>query len=66
MQVIKQQLCMPKEAILDADPAFEERAGMFGKDFKRDMRPAQEIIDEAVNASKDADVIVAALAKVQK
>lgn len=50
-----------KGSNLDADSNFEQRAGMFGKDFKRDMRPAQEIIDEAVNASKDVDVIVAAL-----
>lgn len=46
---------------LDADAAFEERAGMFGKDFKRDTRPAEEIIKEALDAAKDADVIVAAI-----
>jgi beta-glucosidase len=46
---------------LDADPKFEERAGMFGKDFKRDNRPAAEIIAEAVAVANSSDVIVAAL-----
>ena len=57
----KATIVYAKGSNLDADAKFEERAGMFGKDFKRDMRPAQEIIDEAVNAAKNADVIVAAL-----
>ena len=57
----KATIVYAKGSNLDADAKFEERAGMFGKDFKRDLRPAQEIIDEAVNASKNADVIVAAL-----
>ena len=48
-------------ANLDADSAFEERAGMFGKSFKRDRRPAQQIIDEAVVLANSSDVIVAAL-----
>lgn len=50
-----------KGSNLDADAAFEERAGMFGKSFQRDKRPANEIIQEALNIAKDADVIVAAL-----
>ncbi len=57
----KAKIVYAKGSNLDADTKFEERAGMFGKDFKRDARPAQEIIDEALNISKDADVIVAAL-----
>jgi beta-glucosidase len=57
----KANIVYAKGSNLDADAAFEERAGMFGKDFKRDMRPAQEIIDEALNVAKDADVIIAAL-----
>ena len=48
-------------ANLDADSAFEVRAGMFGKSFKRDRRPAQQIIDEAVALANSSDVIVAAL-----
>ncbi len=46
---------------LDYDAAYEERAGMFGKSLRRDNRPAEEIIAEAVAAAKDADVIVAAV-----
>ncbi len=46
---------------LDYDPVFEERAGMFGKDLRRDMRPSADIIAEAVAAAKDVDVIVAAV-----
>jgi len=50
-----------KGSNLDADSAFEERAGMFGKSLGRDNRSAQQMIDEALDVSKDADVIVAAL-----
>ncbi|MBS1917811.1 MAG: beta-glucosidase BglX [Bacteroidetes bacterium] len=50
-----------KGSNLDYDAAYEERAGMFGKSLGRDSRPAADIIQEAVNISKDADVIVAAL-----
>ncbi len=48
-------------ANLDADSLFELRAGMFGKPFKRDSRPAQQIIDEAVALAATSDVIVAAV-----
>jgi len=57
----KVKIIYAKGSNLDADAAFEERAGMFGKALGRDNRPATEIIQEALNASKDADVIVAAL-----
>ena len=57
----KAKLVFANGSNLDGDAAFEERAGMFGKDFKRDKRPAEEIIKEAIDISKDADVIVAAL-----
>lgn len=46
---------------LDHDAKFEERAGMFGKDLRRDNRPADQIIAEAVAAAQQADVIVAAV-----
>jgi beta-glucosidase len=46
---------------LDADSMFEERAGMFGKSFKRDTRPAAQIIKDALAVANQADVIVAAL-----
>ncbi len=48
-------------ANLSQDSLFEIRAGMFGKSFKRDSRPAQQIIDEAVAVANQSDVIVAAL-----
>ena len=50
-----------KGSNLDADSAFEERAGMFGKALGRDKRPAASIIAEAVNAARQADVVVAVL-----
>lgn len=50
-----------KGSNLDADEAFEERAGMFGKALGRDKRPAAEIINEAVAIANQADVVVAAL-----
>ncbi len=50
-----------KGSNLDADSLFEERAGMFGKSFKRDNRPPQQIIDEAVAIANQSDVVVAAL-----
>ena len=50
-----------KGSNLDEDSLFEVRAGMFGKSFKRDSRPAQQIIDEAVAIANQSDVIVAAL-----
>lgn len=57
----KAKLVYAKGSNLDADAAFEERAGMFGKALGRDNRPASVMIQEALDASKDADVIIAAL-----
>ncbi len=57
----KVKILYAKGSNLDADAAFEERAGMFGKDLKRDNRPAADIIAEAVSVANQADVIVAAL-----
>jgi beta-glucosidase len=50
-----------KGSNLDADSLFEQRAGMFGKSFQHDSRPAQEIINEALAVANQSDVIVAAL-----
>jgi len=50
-----------KGSNLDADPKFEERATMFGRDLKRDSRTAQEMIDEALAIANQSDVIIAAL-----
>jgi beta-glucosidase len=46
---------------LDADSLLEERATMFGKSLHRDHRPAGAIIQDALNAAAQADVIVACL-----
>lgn len=46
---------------LDADSGFEQRAGIFGKPLHHDPRPADVLIQEAVNAASQADVVVAAL-----
>jgi beta-glucosidase len=50
-----------KGSNLSQDSLFEQRATMFGKTLKRDDRPEQEIIDEAVAVANQSDVIVAAL-----
>ena len=57
----KVKIVYAKGSNLDADAAFEERAGMFGKNFKRDSRPASEIIQEALNIANQSDVVVAVL-----
>jgi beta-glucosidase len=57
----KAKILYAKGSNLDADAAFEERAGMFGKGFGRDNRPAADIIAEAVSIANQADVIVAAV-----
>ncbi|MET4547779.1 beta-glucosidase [Pedobacter africanus] len=44
-----------------SDAAYQERATMFGRTIPRDNRPEQEVIDEALNLAKQADVVVAAL-----
>ena len=46
---------------LDEDSLFEERAGMFGKSLRRDSRPANVILQEAIDIANQSDVIVAVL-----
>jgi len=46
---------------LDEDSLFEERAGMFGKSLRRDKRPAEVLLQEALEIANQSDVIVAAL-----
>lgn len=46
---------------LDEDSLFEERAGMFGKSLQRDKRPAEVLLQEALEIAHQSDVIVAAL-----
>jgi beta-glucosidase len=50
-----------KGSNLDYDSLFEQRATMFGKGMGRDNRSPNEMLQEALNVSKEADVIVAAL-----
>lgn len=50
-----------KGSNFDYDPIFEERASAFGKKSYRDNRTPEVMIKEALEASKNADVIVAAL-----
>lgn len=57
----KAKILYAKGSNLDADAAFEERAGMFGKALGRDNRPAAEIIQEAVNIANQSDVVIAVL-----
>ncbi len=44
-----------------ADPSYQERATMFGREIPRDNRSEEVIIQEAVENAKKADVVVAAL-----
>ena len=44
-----------------ADPELEARISIFGKNTHRDDRPADEMIKEALEVAKDADVIIAAM-----
>jgi len=55
------QISYAKGSNLTADKALEERATVFGKSLNRDNRSQQELLNEAIDISKNADVIVAAL-----
>jgi beta-glucosidase len=46
---------------LDYDADFEAKATMFGKEIKRDNRTKEEMLKEALDASKNADVILAVM-----
>ncbi|MGC4036467.1 MAG: beta-glucosidase BglX [Chitinophagaceae bacterium] len=48
-------------ANLDEDSMFVERAGVFGKSLHWDSRPANSILQEALDIANQSDVIVAAL-----
>ena len=50
-----------KGSFLDYDSLFEQRAGMFGKSFRRDGRTKEQLLQEALNDASQSDVIVAAL-----
>jgi beta-glucosidase len=46
---------------LIADPEYQKRATMFGREIPRDARSEEVIINEALENAKKADVVVAAL-----
>jgi len=55
------KLLYAKGSFLDDDSLFEQRAGMFGKSFRRDGRTKDQLLQEALNIAAQSDVIVAAL-----
>ncbi len=59
----KAKVVYAKGSHLIADAAYEERATMFGRTLNRDQetRSNEELLKEALDISKNADVIVAAL-----
>ena len=50
-----------KGSNLDYDPAFEEKATMFGKTLHRDSRTSEALLAEALEIANQSDVIIAAL-----
>ncbi|MGB3114634.1 MAG: beta-glucosidase BglX, partial [Ferruginibacter sp.] len=50
-----------KGSFLDDDSLLEKRAGMFGKDFFRDGKTKQQLLEEALAVAAQADVIIAAV-----
>ena len=57
----KVKIVHARGANLDADSLFEERGGMFGKSLRRDSRPANVILQEALDVANQSDIIIAAL-----
>ncbi|GAO42782.1 beta-glucosidase BglX [Flavihumibacter petaseus] len=54
-------LLYAKGANISEDSAYEARVSIFGKKMERDTRSAAVMIDEAVKAAAQADVVIAAL-----
>jgi beta-glucosidase len=57
----KGKVVYAKGSNLFSDSLMEERATMFGKTTHRDNRTTEQLLQEALNAASQADVIVAAL-----
>lgn len=57
----KATIVYAKGSNLDYDAEFEARGTMFGKEIKRDLRSKDQMIKEALEVSKNADVILAVL-----
>ncbi|MBS7788156.1 beta-glucosidase BglX [Flavobacterium sp. CYK-55] len=55
------QIIYAKGSNLDYDAAYEERATMFGKTLHRDARTSDQLMNEALEVARKADVVVAAL-----
>ncbi len=56
----KAKIVYAKGSNLDADSVFETRATVFGKSLHRDLRSANDILQEALKTAEKADVIVVA------
>ncbi len=57
----KAEIVYARGANVVGDPDLEARISIFGKNTHRDDRPAADMIQEAVETAKDADVIIAAM-----
>lgn len=57
----KAEVIYAKGSNLTADADLEARGTMFGRELGRDSRTDAQLLEEALNATKKADVIVAAL-----
>ncbi len=57
----KAKIVYAKGSNLDYDPEFQAKGTMFGKEIPRDNRTQQELIQEALDVSKNADVILAVM-----
>lgn len=57
----KAEILTAKGCNLMNDPAYEERATMFGRSLNRDSRSNDELLNEALAVAHKSDVIVAAL-----
>lgn len=57
----KAKVVYAKGSNLDYDAEFEAKATMFDKGLQRDNRSSQEMLQEALEVSKNADVILAVL-----
>lgn len=57
----KARIVYAKGSNLVSDPELEKRATLFGRRLKPDNRSEQEMLNEALQAARGADVIVAAL-----
>jgi beta-glucosidase len=57
----KAKIVYAKGANVVADPMFESKFSIYGKPTNRDNRPADVMIQEALDVAKNADVIVAVM-----